>query len=200
MEPVRNLAELEALYESPVPLSLTKVVHEITPLYREWIAASRLVFVTTVGPEGTDCSPRGDDGPVVRELDPKTLLLPDWRGNNRIDSLRNIVRDGRASLMFLVPGSKTVIRTNGRAIVTTDPAVCESFEQNAKHPRSVIAFTIEEMYTQCAKAFMRSRFWERGDESSTVPSAGQLMKERDQGFDAADYDSGYAERAEPRMW
>lgn len=200
MRPVTDIAELEQLYGPAVPLALTKVVDRMTPLYRQFIAASPMVMLATVGPEGTDCSPRGEDGPVVQELDERTLLLPDWRGNNRIDSLRNIVRDGRVSLMFLVPGSGTVVRVNGTAIVTTDPEVTGRFEQRGKHPRSVIVITLREMYTQCAKAFLRSRFWARGDESAALPSAGDFHRERDATFDAEDYDGGYVARAEKVMW
>jgi PPOX class probable FMN-dependent enzyme len=120
MEYIKTLEDLEARYGQPGAPSLRKVVRQMTPLYRKWIMASRLCMLTTVGPEGTDGSPRGDDGPVVLELDPGTLALPDWRGNNRLDSLRNIVRDARVSLMFLVPGSNNVIRLNGTAQITAD--------------------------------------------------------------------------------
>ncbi len=105
---IGDIAALEALYaDAPGERAQTKVRSHVTPLYARWIAASRFCILSSVGPEGTDASPRGDDGPVARLLDPGTLALPDWRGNNRIDSLRNIVRDGRVSLMFLVPGLST---------------------------------------------------------------------------------------------
>ena len=200
MRPVADIAELEALYGPANPMALTKVVDRMTPLYRRFIEAAPMVMLSTVGPEGTDCSPRGEDGPVVEILDDRTLLLPDWRGNNRMDSLRNIVADGRVSLMFLVPGSGTVVRVNGTAIVTTDPEVTARFEQRGKHPRSVVAVTIAEMYTQCPKAFMRSRFWTRGDESAGLPTPGEFHRERDAAFDAEDYDARYAQRAEGVMW
>ncbi len=120
MEFITTLPALEALYGTPGEASLAKVARRMTPAYRAWIARARFCILSTVGPEGTDASPRGDDGPVVAEIDPGTLALPDWRGNERIDSLRNIVRDPRASLMFLVPGSNNVVRVNGRARVTAD--------------------------------------------------------------------------------
>ena len=110
---VRDIAALEALYGTPGKASLIKVRDRLTPTYRAWIMASRLCVVSTIGPNGTDGSPRGDDGPVVQELDPQTVLMPDWRGNNRMDTLRNIVADGRISLMFMVPGSNNVVRVNG---------------------------------------------------------------------------------------
>lgn len=123
MTPIKTIAELETIYGDVVPRSLTKVVTSMTPHYRSWIDAARFVVISTVGPEGTDGSPRGDEGPVVDIFDDQTLLLPDWFGNNRIDSLRNIVRDPRVSLMFMVPSSTNVVRVNGTGIVTADDAV-----------------------------------------------------------------------------
>ncbi len=199
MKTIDNIAALEAIYDRAVPASLTKVVTHVTPLYRAWIDAARFCVLTTVGPEGTDASPRGDDGPVVRIADERTLWLPDWRGNNRIDSLRNIVRDGRVSLMFMVPGCNNVVRVNGDAVLTADTSVTESFQQGGKHPKTVIVVTVGEMYFQCAKALMRSQIWSR-DDSAGLPTAGQFVKERDASFDAESYDSGYAEYAKGRMW
>ena len=200
MKTIDDLAALEAVYDRPVPASLTKVVTHVTPLYRAWIGAARFCVLTTVGPEGTDASPRGDDGPVVRIVDAQTLWLPDWRGNNRIDSLRNIVRDGRVSLMFMVPGCNNVVRVNGEAVLTADASVTESFAQGGKHPKTVIVVTVGEIYFQCAKALMRSALWQAGDESGAVPTAGDFIREYNEGFDAAAYDDGYAEYARERMW
>lgn len=197
---VTNLDELEAIYGKPVPASISKVTKQITPNYRKFIEASRLLMLSTVGPEGTDCSPRGDDGPVVRIEDDKTLLLPDWRGNNRIDSLQNIVRDGRVSLMFLIPGVNNVVRINGTAEIVIAPDVLERFEQRGKHPRTVIRIKVGEMYFQCAKALMRSKAWTSEDESEGIPTAGAFIKEQLAGFDAKDYDDNYVERAQDRMW
>ena len=120
MTPVRSIEELEALYDAAVPTSLSKVARKMTPLYRQWVEAAKFMVLSTVGPEGTDASPRGDDGPVVEIVDERTLLMPDWRGNNRLDSLRNIVRDERVSCMFMVPGVNNVVRINGTALVTAD--------------------------------------------------------------------------------
>jgi len=199
MSYITDEAALEALYGAPVAASLTKVQARITPLYRRWIEASRFCVLTTVGPEGTDGSPRGDDGPVLRVADETTLLLPDWRGNNRIDSLRNIVRDGRVSLMLMVPGAMNVVRVNGTARLSVDPALTTSFEQRGKHPRSVIVITPGEVYFQCAKAVMRAGLWSR-DDSAGLPTAGEFVREVDADFDAEGYDSGYADYAKPRMW
>ncbi|NNE89866.1 MAG: pyridoxamine 5'-phosphate oxidase family protein [Silicimonas sp.] len=200
MKTINDMTELEALFDTAVPTSLTKVTVTMTPLYRQWIEVARFAILSTVGPEGTDASPRGDDGPVVRIVDERTVWLPDWRGNNRIDSLRNIVRDNRVSLMFMVPGCNNVVRINGAARLTADTAVTETFEQNGRHPKVVIVITIGEMYFQCAKALMRSKLWLSGDESEAVPTAGQFVREMDQTFDAESYDTGYAENAKARMW
>jgi PPOX class probable FMN-dependent enzyme len=199
MKTVQSIEALEALYDAAVPASLTKVVRRITPHYAKWINTARFCVLTTVGPEGTDGSPRGDIGPVVRLVDETTLHLPDWRGNNRIDSLRNIVRDGRVSLMFMVPGSSNVIRVNGTAVLSVDPDVTTSFEQRGKHPKSVIVITVGEAYFQCAKAIMRSELWS-GDPAVDLPSAGQLIKEQQAEFDAQSYDDNYTEYAKTRMW
>lgn len=197
---VTDVAALEALYGTPGKASLIKVAPKLTPLYRKWIMASRLCIVSTVGPEGTDGSPRGDDGPVVQELDAGTLLLPDWRGNNRIDTLRNIVADGRISLLFMVPGSNNVIRVNGTAIVSVDPALIGRFNQKGHQPRSVIVITVAEVYSQCARALMRARLWMADDKSAGLPSVGDLLAEQEAGFDGADYDAGWSARAADTMW
>lgn len=200
MQPIATIADLGAIYGDPVPAALAKVVDRITPTYRAWIGAARFVVLGTVGPDGTDTSPRGDDGAVVQVADDRTLLLPDWMGNNRIDSLRNIVADGRVSLMFMVPGSPNVVRVNGTAIVTADAAARARFDRDGKQPRTVIAITVAEAYFQCAKAVMRSGLWRSGDESAAVPSAGDFLAEVRAIADAGAYDAAYSEQAVPRMW
>ena len=200
MRRIDTTEALEALYDAPVPTALRKVTPRLTPLYRNWIGAARFCVLATVGPEGTDATPRGDDGPVVRIVDDTTLWLPDWRGNNRLDALRNIVRDGRVSLMFMVPGANTVVRVNGTAILTDDPAATGSFAQGGKTPRTVVVVTIAEVFFQCAKALMRAGLWSRGDDSAGLPTAGQLVREMDATFDAEGYDTGYADYAKSRMW
>lgn len=200
MQFVDDIAELEALYGPAAPNSLTKVSPVLTPLYRAWIGAARFCVVSTVGPDGADGSPRGDDGPVVRIVDETTLWLPDWRGNNRIDTLRNILADGRIAVMFMVPGCTNVVRVNGRARLTADADATDSFEQGGNHPRSVIVIGIEEVYFQCAKALMRSGLWTRQGDGYGLPSAGQFLREAQTGFDAEGYDAGYADDAKGRMW
>lgn len=198
---IDTIEDLEALYGTPKETSTRKVADRMVPVYRRWIAASRFCVLTTVGPEGTDGSPRGDDGPVVREIDDRTLALPDWHGNNRIDSLRNIVRDGRVSLMFMVPGSDNVVRVNGTAVLSADAAMLRSFEQGGKHPRSVILITIREVYFQCSRALMRSRLWTSGDESAALPSPGEMLRDLTSGeVGGAAYDAEWPERAKASMW
>ncbi len=197
---ITDIATLESIYSTPAEASLIKVADRLTPLYAKWIMASRLCVVSTVGPDGTDGSPRGDDGPVVQALDAKTLLLPDWRGNNRIDTLRNIVADGRISLMFMVPGSHNVIRVNGTAVVSVAPDLLGRFDQKGRQPRSVIVITVAEVYSQCARALMRARIWASGDESADLPSIGALLEEQKNDFDGAAYDAEWAARAVKTMW
>lgn len=200
MEVIRDLEALEALYGTPGESATVKATDHLTPAYRRWIEASRFCVLSTVGPEGTDASPRGDDRPVVDIVDPRTLLLPDWRGNNRMDSLRNIVRDGRVSLMFMVPGSTNVMRVNGRAVLTADPETTRRFERQGRHPRSVAVVTVEEAYPQCARALMRSALWAGRDESVGLPTVGEMLTEVKQGFDGAGYDAEWPVRAAKTMW
>jgi len=200
MEMIEDIAGREALYGAASPGSLPQVAQHVTPLYRQWIEASRFVILSTVGPEGTDCSPRGDDGPVVRVADARTVMLPDWQGNNRIDSLRNIVRDGRVSLMFMVPGSGNVVRVNGRGAITVEADVLARFDKGGKRPRSVTVVSVVEIYFQCAKAIMRSGIWTAGDDSEGLPTAGAFLREAKEDFDAESYDAGYPAHARERMW
>lgn len=201
MEKITDVAALEALYGAPSEASVIKVAPRLTPTYRRWIEASRFCVLTTVGAEGVDGSPRGDDGPVVAILDDRRLALPDWRGNQRLDSLRNIVRDGRAALMFFVPGSNNVIRANGTAWLTADEALRDRFARKTLRPATVIVLDIAEVYSQCARALLRARLWAAGDESAALPSVGDMLAEITRGeIDAAAYDSDWPGRAAKTMW
>ncbi len=201
MQYIDDIATLETLYGEPGSASLRKVAKRLTPLYRKWIMSSRLCVLCTVGPEGVDGSPRGDDGPVVLELDPGTLALPDWRGNNRLDSLRNIVRDERVSLMFIVPGSNNVVRVIGTARLTADEVLRARFEKQGKQPATVIVIKISEIYTQCARALIRAGTWTSGDESADLPTAGEILAEMTAGEEGgARYDSEWGARAAKTMW
>lgn len=200
MSKVEDIAQLETLYGVPSQAAMTKVADHVTPHYAKWIAASRLCVLTTVGPDGTDGSPRGDDGPVVKIVNSKTLLMPDWRGNNRMDCLRNIVADGRVSLMFIVRGSTNVVRVNGTAEVRLDPEMIAQFDDKGRTPRSVILVHVGEVYIQCARALMRAETWAGADDSAGLPTLGQLLTEAESTFDGADYDATQAARTKASMW
>ncbi len=201
MTPITTLETLHAHYGTPGEAATIKVTPHLTPAYRAFLDRARFCVLTTVGPEGTDGSPRGDDGPVVRVLDARTLALPDWRGNERIDSLRNIVRDGRVSLMFLIPGSNTAMRVNGSAIVTADETLRASFMRDGVQPRTVIVITIAEVYSQCARALIRSALWTSGDQSAGLPTVGDMLREITEGsIDGAAYDATWPGRAAQTMW
>ncbi|WP_281995226.1 pyridoxamine 5'-phosphate oxidase family protein [Ruegeria faecimaris] len=201
MQFIDDIETLEGHYSAPGAPSLRKVAHRLTPLYRQWVMASRLCVLSTVGPEGVDGSPRGDDGPVILELDPKTLAMPDWRGNNRLDSLRNIVRDPRVSLMFMVPGSNNVVRVNGSARLTADQDLRTRFEKQGRLPATVIVIDIAEVYTQCARALMRARTWSSGDEAAILPTMGEILAEASDGEEGGtQYDEAWGQRAAKTMW
>ena len=204
MKPIETISELETHYGTPSPASLVKETDRLVPVYRRLIEASPFVALATVGPDGLDCSPRGDrTGELLRIVDEHTLMLPDRRGNNRIDSLRNIVADPRVALLFLIPGSGTTLRVNGRAIVTADPAVCRSFAVEDKAPRSVIVITVEKVYFQCARAVIRSDLWnpDHYAAATELPTAGQILAALgDDPTGGADYDRQWPERAKASLW
>lgn len=196
---------LEAVYGEPVSKAAVKEIDHISDHYRAFIEAAPFFVLATVGPEGTDCSPRGDPPGFVRVHDRNTLLIPDRRGNNRIDSLRNIARDPRVSLLFLIPGVGETMRVNGRAAIVTDPDLCASFEMQGKLPRSVIVVTAERVYFQCQKALVRSRLWDPGMQipRSDLPSTGamiQALMPSDEGFDGAAYDAGYPDHMKQTIY
>lgn len=197
MTEITNGTQLDALYDAPMPTSILKEVDYITDDYRKLIGASPFAILATSGSEGLDCSPRGDPCGFVRVADRKTLMIPDRRGNNRIDSLRNIVRDPRVALLFLIPGIGTTMRVNGRARLTADPELCASFAMEGKNPKCVIVITVERAYTQCQKAIARSRLWDPAMHipKSTLPTVGEMMERLSKGdFDGKAYDAEYQER------
>ena len=174
---ITSLAELEALYGEVNKGSLLKETDRVVPEYRAFIEAAPFVALATRGPEGLDCSPRGDGPGFVRVQEEKTLLLPDRRGNNRLDSLRNIVGDPSVALLFLIPGIGETLRVNGRAVISVDPSLLESFAIDGKAPKSVIAVTVEAVYFQCARAILRSELWNprKHVARGSLPSAGQIL-------------------------
>lgn len=200
---VRSIEELEAIYGTTGETSTAKVASRITPHYRTFIEASRFAALATVGPEGLDCSPRGDLVGFVRIHDPFTLMMPDRRGNNRCDSLRNIVRDPRVSFMFLIPGHGNAIRANGRAELSIDPELLESFAVDGKAPRSVIVMRIDEIYFQCARAIVRSGLWNSAlhVDPESLPTPGDILIEMSEGrVGGKEYDDAWQARAMATLW
>ncbi len=197
---ITTLDDLHSHYGTPGKPALAKVTAHLTPAYAAFVAASRFCILSTVGPEGTDGSPRGDENPVVIPLDHETLLMPDWKGNERIDSLRNIVRDGRVSLIFLVPGSTTAVRVNGTAKITADAGLRARFDRGGTQPRSVIVIRTAEVYSQCARALQRSALWTAAH-SENLPTPGQMLQDATAGaINGAAYDTERATRAHLGWW
>ena len=200
---ISTIAELEAIYGEPLAQSLVKEIDYISGHYRAFIEKSPFVVLASVAEEGLDCSPRGDPAGFVRVVDEKTVMIPDRRGNNRIDTLRNLVRDPRVSLLFLVPGVGETLRINGRAAISVDPDLCASFDMNGKTPRSVIVVTAERVYFQCQKALARSRLWdpEARIERKELPSAGDILQGLSKNdFDGDAYDKNYPERLKKTIY
>lgn len=207
MQPIATVAELEAIYGATHDASTVKEAPYLTPHYRALIEASPFVLLATAGPEGLDCSPRGDAHGIVRIHDEKTLMLPDWRGNNRVDSLRNIVRDPRVALLFLIPGLGNTLRVNGKAIVTADEALCRSFAVGRAGgellPRSVMVMTIDTVFFQCARAIVRADLWnpQKHVDPKALPTAGQILAAMSNNSVGGEtYDRDWPERAKNTLW
>ncbi len=203
MSIITSVAELEALYGTPNDASTVKEVDWITPHYRAYIDAAPFVALATSGPEGLDCSPRGDLAGFVRVHDRKMLMLPDRRGNNRVDSLRNIVRDPRVALLFMIPGVGNTLRVNGRAHLSVDPDLLASFAVDGKAPRSVMVMTVDTIFFQCARALVRSELWNpaRHVDPKGLPSAGEILAALSQDrVGGEEYDRAWPERARQTMW
>ncbi len=202
-ELVTTEEQLAALYGEPMPVSITKEVDEVSDWHRAFIEASPFVVIGTAGPEGLDCSPRGDPAPVVRVLDERTLAIPDRRGNNRLDTLRNIVRDPRVALLFLIPGVGETIRVNGTAVIATDEDLRAGFTHAGKVPASVIVVSVGTIYHQCSKAVVRSKLWDPDSHvpRDSLPTTGQLMEQLTAGeTDGAAYDAAYPERLRATLY
>ena len=200
---IRTVEELDALYDVPVPTSIIKEVDHITPLHREYVDASPFVLIASSGPGGLDCSPRGDPAGFVRVVDERTLLIPDRRGNNRLDTIRNLVADPRIALLFLIPGVGMTLRVNGTAVISIDAELRESFRFQGKVPTTVIVVTTQSVYTQCPKALIRSSLWDPSlfRDASELPSSGQIMEMITAGeFDGAAHDAAYPQRVRETIY
>lgn len=200
---IESVAELEKLYGAPPEGALLKEIDRLTEEYARWLTSSPFFAIASIGPEGMDCSPRGDRGQAAFIADDRTLHVPDRRGNNRMDTLRNIVRDGRVALLFLVPGASECLRINGTAIVTADAALRTQYAVDGKEPATVIVVAIESVYFQCARAVKRSELWTAHAELdlTQLPTAGQMVRgARAPDFDAEAYDSTLQERQSRTLW
>lgn len=203
MQFIATAEELREIYGSPAKSSIVKETGHITPHYRAYIEASPFCGLATVGPEGMDCSPRGDLPGFVRVHDENTLMMPDRRGNNRIDSLLNIVRDPRIALMFLIPGHGICLRVNGEAKIAVDDELRNSFSIDGKAPRSVIVIGTKAVYFQCARAILRSGIWDSKShvDVSSLPSAGEMLADvSDYTVGGKGYDDEWQERATKTLW
>lgn len=201
---ITTLDELEALYPEEVyPPARVKETDRITNGYRALIEASPFCAVATSGPDGLDCSPRGDPKGFVRVLGEKSIAVPDRRGNSRIDSLRNLITDPRVALLFLIPGVSETLRIMGSATISTDPELCARFTMQGKAPRCVLVISVEQVFFQCAKAIVRSKLWDPSIqiERSTLPTAGEILAEISDGKVGGDeYDRSAPERVKATIY
>lgn len=203
MSIISTVEQLDRLYGTPAEASIAKEINYISPHYRLMIEASPFALLATVGPKGLDCSPRGDVAGFVRIHNLHTLMLPDRRGNNRIDSLRNIVRDPRVALLFMIPGIGDTLRANGRALISVEPALLESFAVENKAPRSVLVINIDTIFFQCARALVRSDLWNAGKHvlPASIPTAGQILAALTADrFGGESYDKAWPERVKQTLW
>ena len=200
---ITDVTQLDALYGDASPRSLTKEIDSLNSQYQSFIEASPFMAVATVGMEGLDCSPRGEQGSVVRVVDANTIQFADRRGNNRLDTLRNIVEDDRIALLFLVPGIGETMRVNGRATISIAPELIEAFTVDGKSPKTVVEVKVERVYFQCSKALVRSGIWDSDIARSfgDVPSAGEMLAATtNDSFDALEYDRMLEKRYSDELW
>ncbi|SDO23539.1 MULTISPECIES: pyridoxamine 5'-phosphate oxidase family protein [Filomicrobium] len=199
---IRSLEELTQIYGSPRRVSLIKEVNRITPEYRAWIEASPFAVLASSGATGLDCSPRGDAPGFVQIADDKTLLMPDRPGNNRIDTLRNVIEDPRVALLFVVPGLNACVRVNGRAEISIDPDLLARFSIDGKLPRTVLIVAVDSVYFQCARALTRAKLWDAAGhrDASALPTAGQILAGVETGFDDTAYDAELPDRIQKTLY
>ncbi len=203
MTTVTTIEQLEAIYGRPAEAAIVKETGHVTPDYARYIAASPFAMLATAGPDGLDCSPRGDLPGFVRVADPNTLMLPDRYGNNRIDSLRNIIADPRVALLFLIPGFGGTLRVNGSGRISIEPALLDSFRMDGKPPRSVLIVDVKSVYFQCARAVIRSDIWnpDRHVDPKSLPSAGQILSAITSARVGGEaYDNAWPQRAKETLW
>jgi uncharacterized protein len=200
---ITTVEQLEALYGQPYGPAVAKEIDHIAPVYRQLIEAAPFVAVATGGPDGLDCSPKGDAPGFLRVLDDKTLALPDRPGNNRIDGFRNLLKDPRIALLFLIPGVGETLRVNGRASISVDPDLMQSFAVNGKLPRSVLLVHVETVFFHCSKAIVRAKLWEEATkiDRRSLPSTGTIIAEVSGGtLGGEDYDRAAPERIQKMLY
>ena len=200
---ITTMEQLQTIYGEKVPASVVKEIDYVSGAYRKLIEAAPFLAVATSGPEGLDCSPKGDPAGFVRILDEKTLAIPDRPGNNRIDGFRNIIRDPRIALLFLIPGVGETLRVNGRASISIDPELMQSFAVNGKLPRCVLIIHIETIYFHCAKAIVRSKLWDESTkiDRKSLPSTGTIIAELSEGkLGGEKYDREAPERIKAQLY
>jgi len=188
---VRDEAQLQTMFPAPVRASVAKELDHVDANYAAWIQAAPFLVLCTAGSGGLDASPRGDPAGFVEVADDKTLLLPERRGNHRLDSVRNLLVDPRVALLFLIPGQGETLRVNGRARVSADPALCARFELRGQPPKLVLVIHVEAAFFQCSRAILRSELWnpERHVARGTLPTPGKILAEATAGeIDGAAYD------------
>ncbi|MCP4768686.1 MAG: pyridoxamine 5'-phosphate oxidase family protein [Gammaproteobacteria bacterium] len=207
MHQIDSLEKLEQIYRNPVPeRSLWKEIDHVNALYRQFIEASPFLILASSGKQGVDCSPRGDPPGFVRVVSPQCIQIPDRKGNNRLDSMRNIVENPAVAVIFLVPGAGETLRLAGQAEILVDEALCQSFAINGRPASSVLSIKVDKVYYQCQKALMRSKLWDPSErvEPGQLPSAGQLARhfsaEHGIELDAEGYDADYAEHLQQRIF
>ena len=200
---ITTMDQLQALYGEKMGASVVKEIDYVCSAYRKLIEAAPFVAIATSGPEGLDCSPKGDPAGFVRILDEKTLAIPDRPGNNRIDGFRNIIRDPRIALLFLIPGVGETLRVNGRASISIDPELMQSFAVNGKLPRCVLIVHIETIYFHCSKAIVRSKLWDETTkiDRKSLPSTGTIIAELSHGkLGGEKYDREAPERIKAQLY
>lgn len=198
-----TLEELEALYGEPHERSVRKEIPYVNEDYRLFIEHAPFAVLATAGPEGLDCSPRGDMPGFVRIVDERTLAIPDRPGNNRIDSLRNVIREPHLALLFVVPGVGETLRVNGRGRITADPEWLQQFEVDGKLPRTVLIVDVDAVYFHCSKAVARSKLWDPTHhiERTRLPSTGEILRRLSgPSFDAQAYDRDLPERVRTSLY
>jgi len=203
MTTITNEADLLAIYGEAAEASIVKEVDHIHPIYRPFIEAAPFCVLATSGPDGLDASPRGDGPGFAVVEDERTLLLPDRRGNNRIDSLKNVLVDPRVALLFLIPGIGETLRVNGRASLSVDSALKARFAVDGKEPRSILVVQVERVYFQCSRAVVRAALWHPASQvaRSSLPSAGAILAALTQSrVGGDDYDRALPERVRATLY